>query len=304
MGAVLLSSGHKATPAGLDPAKGALLKAAAEEDDQIRLTAARSLARLCWFLEEEALQQTVKQLLVVGTGGIEHWTLVCGRLLGMGAALQGGGVRGAQRDAAFSQLLAGCRDERQAVCGAALAAVAALLSSPSTPSNLVQAKQAQGSPLHASALPPSSALSALVEQRKPDVKSLAQAAVHLFAPTLGQLALHGASADIRSKAMAGIKQAAKFYFGAASQHLKELLPPLMASLGGIDLQVKFCAERALKHLCEGLSSAEMVQGTAPGQGAALLSFLQSGGEVAAAVKTYVRSTLPGMPIFSEDEGYD
>ena len=54
--------------------------------------------------------------------------------------------------------------------------------------------------------PAASALAALVEERKGDLRSAAQAAIHAFAVPLGMLAQSGASSDIRTKAMVAIKQ--------------------------------------------------------------------------------------------------
>lgn len=80
-------------------------------------------------------------------------------------------------------------------------------------------------------------------------------------------------------------------------------------------QVKYFAERALKHLCEGTTAAEAASGVLPGQSAALTQYLQaatSGGstvsaaerEAAMAVRDYMRRVMPTLPAESDSEGYD
>ena len=108
-------------------------------------------------------------------------------------------------------------------------------------------------------------------------------------------------------------QASKFFFGAAAQHYKEFLPPLVASLKEIDLRVKYSAERALKHLCEGITTAEAASGVAPGQSALLTQYLTglSSGtsnasaaekEAAVVVRDFMRRVMPGLPAESDNEG--
>ena len=81
------------------------------------------------------------------------------------------------------------------------------------------------------------------------------------------------------------------------------------------LQVKYHAERALKHLCEGVTAAEAAAGTQRGQSAVLTTYLQnatSGGSSASAVekdsaqtvRDYMRRVLPTLPADSDNEGYD
>lgn len=83
-----------------------------------------------------------------------------------------------------------------------------------------------------------SAISAVVEARRAELRSAGQATIHCFASALGSLAQAGASSEIKTKAMVAIKQGAKFFFGAAAQHYKEFLPPLVNSLKEIDLRVR------------------------------------------------------------------
>lgn len=79
--------------------------------------------------------------------------------------------------------------------------------------------------------------------------------------------------------------------------------------------MKYFGERALKHLCEGTTSAEAAAGVQPGQSAVLTQYLQgatsgssSAGaverEAALAVRDFMRRTLPTLPVDSDNEGYD
>jgi hypothetical protein len=70
--------------------------------------------------------------------------------------------------------------------------------------------------------------------------------------------------------------------------------------------VKYFAERALKHLCEGTTAAEAAAGVPPGQSAALTQYLQTATEreAAAAVRDFMRRVLPTLPADSDSEGYD
>ncbi len=87
----------------------------------------------------------------------------------------------------------------------------------------------------------------------------------------------------------------------------------MASLKEIDLRVKYSAERALKHLCEGTTAAEAASGVAPGQSALLTQYLTglSSGtsnasaaekEAAVVVRDFMRRVMPGLPAESDNEG--
>ena len=52
----------------------------------------------------------------------------------------------------------------------------------------------------------SSALAAVVDARRADLRSAGQATVHAFANALSSLALSGGSSEIKTKAMLAIKQ--------------------------------------------------------------------------------------------------
>lgn len=254
IGTVLQMGGNKATPASLDSTKTALTKALVEEDETIRASAASSLARLVWFLEQSAATDLLLDLLDTGkggAGGADHWTQQCGKLLGLGAVLQGAGQQVLDsREEAFLALLSGCRDDRPAINAAAVryehkylcdiflvsmssylratlvfcnSAIAMMLSIPGSGKNST-----------------ASAISAIVDARRSDLRSAGQATIHCFASALGSLAQAGAASEIKTKAMIAIKHSAKFFFGAAAQHYKEFLPPLVNSLKEIDLRVR-CA---------------------------------------------------------------
>jgi hypothetical protein len=45
-------------------------------------------------------------------------------------------------------------------------------------------------------------------------------------------------------------QAAKNFYGAASQHIKVFIPAIRAAVVDINLRVKYAAERAFKYLAE------------------------------------------------------
>lgn len=79
--------------------------------------------------------------------------------------------------------------------------------------------------------------------------------------------------------------------------------------------MKYSAERALKHLCEGTTAAEAAAGVLPGQSALLSQYLQgvSAGnssasaaekECVATVRDYMRRVLATLPAESDNEGYD
>lgn len=81
------------------------------------------------------------------------------------------------------------------------------------------------------------------------------------------------------------------------------------------MQVKYSAERALKHLCEGTTAAEAASGVQPGQSALLSQYLQgvgAGNSTASAaerdcvstVRDYMRRVLPTLPAESDNEGDD
>lgn len=126
LGTVLQMGGNKATAASLESTKAALVKALLEEDETIRASAAASLSRLVWFLEPSASMDVLLDLLDSGKGGSgsEHWTQQCGRLLGLGAVLQGASQQVLDsREEAFLALLSGCRDDRPAVNAAAVRCV-------------------------------------------------------------------------------------------------------------------------------------------------------------------------------------
>lgn len=120
MGIVLQAGGNKATAPALDAAKAALMRALFEEDEGVRTSASFTLSRLVWFLEASSVTDAALDLLDSAKGPGTDWTQVCGKLLGLGAVLQGAGQHLQDvREEAFLALLAGCRDDRSTVNTAA-----------------------------------------------------------------------------------------------------------------------------------------------------------------------------------------
>jgi HEAT repeat protein len=117
---VLNMGGNKATPPALEACKSALVKALYEEDDGVRSAAAVSLSKLVWFLDASAVTDTALDLLDSAMGPGADWTQVCGKILGLGAVLQGAGQQLQDvREEAFLALLSACRDDRSTVNAAA-----------------------------------------------------------------------------------------------------------------------------------------------------------------------------------------
>mmetsp|Transcript_90926 Transcript_90926/g.177994 ORF Transcript_90926/g.177994 Transcript_90926/m.177994 type:complete len:3046 (+) Transcript_90926:19-9156(+) len=315
MGTVLLAGGNKATAPALEACKAALLQALSDEDDGIRSSASFSLARLTWFLEPSAVTDTVLDLLDSAKGSAVEWTQVCGKLLGLGAVLQSAGQSLQDiREEAFLALLAGCRDDRSSVNAAAANALVMMLSIPRGSSSISSSGSSVSKSTSSAVVAVPSAVAVVAEARRSELRSAGQAAIHAFASALSSMAQSGTSSEIKGKALLAIKQASKFYYGAAAQHYKEFFPALVAGLKDIDLRVKYFAERALKHLCEGMTAAECAAGVQPGQSVGLLQYLQtatSGGttsgiekDSAQVVRDYMRRILPTLPSDSDNEGYD
>ncbi len=95
-------------------------------------------------------------------------------------------------------------------------------------------------------------------------------------------------------------QAAKFYHGAASQHLKSFVPALQLALKDINIQVKYNAERALKHLSEGGAAAAAAQVGAPFT--AHLAAMDA--DSSRVLRDYLKRVVSRLPTDSDDEGND
>lgn len=149
------------------------------------------------------------------------------------------------------------------------------------------------------------------EERKPEYRSAAQTAIHTFAAVLGAAAQDAESGEVRCAAITAIKQAAKHYYGATAQHLKEFVPPLVLAVKDINIQVKYVAERALKHLSEGTSGATATpsgvttatSASPAAPSAAFGAYLGGAGEPEGAfLRDYVRRVVSRLPTDSDDEG--
>lgn len=77
--------------------------------------------------------------------------------------------------------------------------------------------------------------------------------------------------------------------------------------------MKYAAERALKHLCEGMTAAEAAGGVKPGQSNAITTYIAtntassssvSDRETAVVLRDYMRKVLLSLPADSDDEGFD
>lgn len=87
------------------------------------------------------------------------------------------------------------------------------------------------------------------EDRKVEYRSVAQSAIHSFSPLIGKAGQDStASCEIRLLVLRAIKQAAKYFPGAASQHVQAFMPVIVAGLHDFDLSVKKGSERAMKHM--------------------------------------------------------
>jgi hypothetical protein len=92
--------------------------------------------------------------------------------------------------------------------------------------------------------------------------------------------------------------------------LKDFIPCLLTTLRDIDLRVKYHAERCLKHLCEGITITEAMNGCKPGNNALVLQYLNNSNsssqekEHINMLRDYMRRILPTLSVDSENEGYD
>lgn len=117
---VLNAGGNKATAPALDACKSAVVRALFDEDDGLRSAAATSLSRLVWFLEPAAVTDAALDLMDAGKGPDTTRAQICGKILGLGAVLQGAGQNLQDvREEAFLEVLKGCREERSNIQAAA-----------------------------------------------------------------------------------------------------------------------------------------------------------------------------------------
>jgi len=92
--------------------------------------------------------------------------------------------------------------------------------------------------------------------------------------------------------------------------MKEFIPSLLSALRDIDLRIKYHSERCLKHLCEGITIPEAMNGCKPGNNAIVLQYLNNNSnnsnekEHINMLRDYMRRILPTLSIDSENEGYD
>ncbi len=118
---VLHLGGEKATPAALEKVRVMAIKNLYDEDDPVRLTCAKCLHAMSHYLNQEATTDLLLDLL--GSDGSsdefldDPWSLVAGKLVGLGAVLSGSGSRGDEmRDEIFNFFeRAGTKDDRTTI---------------------------------------------------------------------------------------------------------------------------------------------------------------------------------------------
>jgi hypothetical protein len=76
------------------------------------------------------------------------------------------------------------------------------------------------------------------EERRAEFRTAAQAAIRFFAQAIGAAAQDSSSGEVRTEAIAAIKRTAKHYYGVASQHMKDFVPPLVLAVKDINIQVR------------------------------------------------------------------
>eukprot|EP01038_Epipyxis_sp_PR26KG_P007132 gene7132-9733_t len=284
---VMQQGGDKASVASLDKVKVAVMENMVDEDETLRFGASKCLGSTAAFYSE-SIHITDMLLDLIGnskmsTKNSSHWSKQAGRLTAICSILNTAGMKAVEmREEAFDIIMSGLKDDRAAVRAAACRSVSILISIP----------KFVGS-----------------ESRKPEYRSCSQTVIHTFASQLASNAAVSSSSvqdgnneDVRANAINTIKEAAKNFYGATAQHFKEFLPPLVASLREISLRVKYAAERALKHLCEG----PQVGSSATALSQAMTNFLNAANsstdaDVARNLRDYYKRILNNLAEDSEND---
>lgn len=217
---VLTKAGDKAGAGVLEKCKTTVLSLLLEEDDNVRAVASLCTAALSMYLDAPQINDLLRDLM---SSSSERGS--AGTILGVAAVLCAAAQRAVDmREEAFSLISSGFSSPAIGVRVAAASAVKTLLS------------------------PPKGAGS-VIEDRKAEFKAAAIAALHFFAPHLAKAAGdEGGGGELQRISILAIKQAAKQYGGAASQHSHLFMTPLAAAVKGFNLRVINAAQRALKHL--------------------------------------------------------
>jgi len=274
---VLTEGADKASPTAMDRVQSVCMNAVPDEDDTVRSARSRCLGMLSAFMGPAQVSGLLIDLL--GSGAADtNSTVQCGRLVSIGAVLQCAGPKAMElREEAFAFLLKGLQDDRIVVKTAACRAVGLLMRTP-----------------------PQRSLSE--EDRKGPWRAAGQAAVHTFATSLAECTSDSGSSEMRIYAISAIKQAAKNYYGATSQQIKSMVPPLLLATKDINLMVRYAADRALKHLSEAPSSSSSNAAGGFVTSPAMTAYIATNIAAAIEMKDYIRRILSKLPNDSEDEG--
>lgn len=115
---VLQLGGEKATMTALEKVRAMAMKNLYDEDDPIRETCAKCLHVLAHFVNQEMTTDTLLDLLGSDATSDEFlddpWSLVAGKLVGLGAVLSASGTRGDEMKEEIFQFIesAGTKDDR------------------------------------------------------------------------------------------------------------------------------------------------------------------------------------------------
>jgi hypothetical protein len=176
---VLLCGGDKATAAAVEKATYASFQGLLEDDENVRNAGARCAPGLGTCMDDGKVHEVISDLLEAPVSG-EPWTATVGRIAGLGGILSTSGHKNAdKRQRAFAFIAGMVNDDRVAVKTAACSAIGRILTTPSFPG---------------------------YEEKKAEIRSCGQAAVHAFAGALVHAAADPSSADVRKSAITAIKQ--------------------------------------------------------------------------------------------------
>jgi hypothetical protein len=237
---VLLEGGGKATPAVLGKVRAAVITSVLSDDDAVRGVVGKCLSALATHLDPAEVTDMLMDLVDGAKWSQDSNQRAAGRLIGCASLLQGAGdtVEQDLREETFELIRHGIQSVQMTVKAAACTSLGIIF-----------------------AYAPVGALSTAVGDGNAP-KATARAAIRAFIPALCDAAVEEESSEVRVEALSAIKYAARNYYVATSQHMKLLLPPIVHQLKGIDIRVKYSAERALKALSEGQSLSKDKEGGA------------------------------------------